>query len=1062
MKNMKVKSILALLLVVCSIGIGYAQQMTVKGQVWDEVLNEPLIGVNVTVKGTTNGVITDMDGNFSINVQKNQVLIFSFIGYKDVEIVVKPNLNLSKVVMSESMQQIDEVVVVGYGQQKKASSVGSIATAKGDDLLKVGSVTTVSEALQGQMPGVVAINTSSKPGADAADIFIRGKATWGNASPLVLVDGMERNFNDVDVNEIESISVLKDASATAVYGVKGANGVILVTTKRGKNKKTVVNFSANFGFKQPTTELKWADYPTSMRMYNEAAANDGMWDKIIPESTISAWDHAYATGNYGPYNDYFPQVDWWNEMVGNFGFQQNYNLNISGGTERMAYFASIGMLNDGDIYNTKKQQDFDPRFYYKRYNWRSNFDFKITKSTTLSVNIAGKMGYRNQPGYRDADKGDGYIFDPFIQTPTNLFPIKYSDGEWGADGQGNGNIVAQMNNQGQRHYKSFQGFYDVILKQNLDMITKGLSVKATVSYNTYSDRQSSIFKARIYGANDAQASGDAIIRYHRVYDYANPIVNADGSIDYPLIREERFPTSQMEEDRPIGASHDNFKDYGRKLYYEVALNYQRSFNDHNVTALAVFNRKITEDIDTSDTNRQKMKFASYEEDWVGRVTYNWKERYLAEVNAAYTGSEKFAPGKRFGFFPSFSVGWRVTEEPFMKKIQEKWLTNLKLRYSYGEVGSDKGAPRFNYIQLFESGGNVTFGKNQNVTYGPLYTEGKLAYQNATWETAIKQNLGIEMTILRKLKLNLDLFDERRTGILMERNTVAPWMGTGLPSVNIGETKNHGLELELGWNDKIGKDFSYFAKFNFATSENRIVYKDDPNRLDDYLKAAGKPIGYVRKYLVSGNLSSIDDIFNYTQSGIVNGSQDKLIPGDLAYMDYNGDGVIDAKDTAPVEHLNYPLTTYGLTLGFTYKGFGVNALFYAATGVYKEQIGAFLWDFPQGNIKAQPNTLDRWTPEDALSGDILRPSVHLVNDYNSKENTYSYTNHSYLRLKNLEVNYAFPKEWIKKMNISSCQLYVNGNNLFTISGVDDRRDPETGGGSVYPIVRRYNVGVRLSF
>lgn len=478
--------------------------------------------------------------------------------------------------------------------------------------------------------------------------------------------------------------------------------------------------------------------------------------------------------------------------------------------------------------------------------------------------------------------------------------------------------------------------------------------------------------------------------------------------------------------------------------------------------MAVFNRKITEDIDTSDTNRQKMKFASYEEDWVGRVTYNWKERYLAEVNAAYTGSEKFAPGKRFGFFPSFSVGWRVTEEPFMKKIQEKWLTNLKLRYSYGEVGSDKGAPRFNYIQLFESGGNVTFGKNQNVTYGPLYTEGKLAYQNATWETAIKQNLGIEMTILRKLKLNLDLFDERRTGILMERNTVAPWMGTGLPSVNIGETKNHGLELELGWNDKIGKDFSYFAKFNFATSENRIVYKDDPNRLDDYLKAAGKPIGYVRKYLVSGNLSSIDDIFNYTQSGIVNGSQDKLIPGDLAYMDYNGDGVIDAKDTAPVEHLNYPLTTYGLTLGFTYKGFGVNALFYAATGVYKEQIGAFLWDFPQGNIKAQPNTLDRWTPEDALSGDILRPSVHLVNDYNSKENTYSYTNHSYLRLKNLEVNYAFPKEWIKKMNISSCQLYVNGNNLFTISGVDDRRDPETGGGSVYPIVRRYNVGVRLSF
>lgn len=1057
---MKVKYLLALLVVVCSVFTGFAQQITVKGQVWDEVLNEPLIGVNVSVKGTNTGVITDVDGNFTIKAQKNQVLHFTFIGYKDVEIVVKPNLNLTKVVMSENLQQIEEVVVVGYGQQKKASSVGAITTAKGEDLLKVGSVTTVSEALQGQMPGVVAINTSSKPGADAADLFIRGKATWGNASPLVLVDGAERNFNDVDVNEIESISVLKDASATAVYGVKGANGVILLTTKRGSNKKPTVNFSANFGFKQPTTKLKWSDYPTSMKMYNEAAANDGMWDKMIPESTIAAWEHAYATGNYGPYNDYFPQVDWWNEMVDNFGFQQNYNLNISGGTERMSYFASIGMLNDGDIYNTKKQSDFDPRFYYKRYNWRTNFDFKLTKSTLLSVNIAGKMGYRNQPGYRDADNGDSYIFDPFIQTPSNLFPVKYSDGEWGADLLGEGNIVAQMNSQGQRTYKSFQGFYDFILKQDLDMITKGLSVKATVSYNTYSDRQSSIFKAKIYGVDDAGASKNGNIRYYREYDYSSPIVNADGTIDYPLIREERFPTWQMEEDRPVGASHDNFQSYGRQLYYEVAVNYQRSFNDHNVTALAVFNRKITDSTESKDNS--KMAFASYEEDWVGRVTYNWKERYLAEMNAAYTGSEKFAPGKRFGFFPSFSLGWRISEEPFLKKIQEKWLTNLKVRYSYGEVGSDNGALRFNYIQLFESGNNVTFGRNQDIAFGPLYTEGKMAYRDATWETATKQNLGIEMTIIRKLKASVDLFKESRTGILMARNTTAPWMGAGLPSVNIGETKNHGMELELGWNDKIGKNFAYFAKFNFSTSENRIVFKDDPNRLDDYLKAAGKPIGYATKYIATGNLGSIDDIFNYTQSGIKNGAQNRLIPGDLAYIDYNGDGVVDEKDMVPVANQNYPLTTYGFSLGFTYKGFGVNALFYAATGVYKEQIGSFLWDFPKSNVKAQPGTLDRWTPDDSGSTKLIRPSVHLVNDYNVVGSTYTYTNHSYLRLKNLEVNYNFPKAWIKSMRISSCQVYVNGNNLFTITSADDRRDPETSSSSVYPIVRRYNVGARLSF
>lgn len=1060
MKNIKVKSILTLLLLIGSIGVGYAQQLTIKGQVWDDVLKEPLIGVNVIVKGTSNGVITDMDGNFTIKAVKNQVLLFTFIGYKDVEVVVKPNLNLSKVIMSENLQQIGEVVVVGYGQQKKASSVGAIATAKGDDLLKVGSVTTVSETLQGQIPGVIAVNSSSKPGADAAELFIRGKATWGNASPLILVDGMERNFNDVDVNEIETISVLKDASATAVYGVKGANGVILVTTKRGQNKKTVVNFSANFGVKQPTTQLDWSDYPTSMRMYNEAAANDGMWDKIIPESTILAWENAYATGNYGPYNDYFPQVDWWKEMVKSFGFQQSYNLNVSGGTEKMSYFASLGILNDGDIYNIKKQADFDPRFYYKRYNWRTNFDFNITKSTVFSVNIAGKMGYRNQPGYRDADLGDSYIFNPFIQNPSNLFPIKYSDGEWGADGRGDGNIVAQMNHQGQRAYKSFQGFYDFVIKQDLDMITKGLSLKATVSYNTYANRESSIFKARIYGLNDSEASKEGYIRYYRVYDYSNPTINSDGTTSYPLIREDRFPNWQAENEKPIGAVHDKFQGYGRKLYYELALNYQKSFQNHNVSALAVFNRKIVDQ--TESSNNSKMSFASYEEDWVGRVTYNWKERYLAEVNAAYTGSEKFAPGKRFGFFPSFSVGWRLTEEPFMRKIQEKWLTSLKLRYSYGEVGSDKGAPRFNYIQLFESGESVTFGKNQDISYSPLYSEGKLAYRDATWETAVKQNIGIEVIILQNLKLNLDLFDEKRTGILMSRNTIAPWMGAGLPSVNLGETKNHGLELELGWDSHIGKDITYFAKLNFATSENRIVFKDDPNRLDTYLKAAGKPIGYVKKYIVSGNLSSIDDIFNYTQSGIANGSQNKLIPGDLAYIDYNGDGIIDIKDSAPVQNLDYPLTTYGLSLGGTYKNFGINLLFYAATGVYKEQINAFLWDFPNGNVKAQPNTMDRWTPETAQSNQLIRPAIHLNNDYNSKESTYSYTDHSYLRLKNIEVNYTFPKTWIKKMNISSCQLYANCNNLFTLSNVDKRRDPETGSGSVYPIVRRYNMGVRLSF
>ena len=1035
------------------------QNLTVKGQVWDSALNEPMTGVNVSEKGTRKGVITDLDGNFSIQVSsENAILVFSFIGYSDETVTVGQNDGDIRVIMKPDAEELDEIVVVGYGQQKKASSVGSISAVKGDDLVKTGNVNMISESLQGQMPGVIVMNTSSKPGGDAATIFIRGKATWNGTSPLVLVDGIVRDFNDVDVNEIESISVLKDASATAVYGVKGANGVILLTTKRGNRDQIKVNFSANFGFKQPTADYDWADYITSMKMYNEAAANDNQWDKIIPESTLSAWENAFATGNYGPYNDYFPQVDWWDTITKDFGFSHKYNLNVRGGNKWMSYFASVGYLNDGDIFDIRKQDDFDPRFYYRRYNWRANLDFNITKTTKLSVNIAGKMGYRNQPGFREADTNDDNFFGPILTAQTNTFPIRYSDGEWGAGPVGENNLYVSMNRQGQTQYKSFQGFYDVILNQDLSMITEGLSLKGTVSFTTLTTRETNIFKSMIYGISPADASKNGTIRYYRTYDYSNPIVNPDGTVDYPLLSETRFPDKQMEYERPIGAEFDVFNNYQRKLYYEIALNYARSFNGHNVTALAVFNRTVSD-----STSGSTLEFPSYEEDWVGRVTYNWKERYLMEVNAAYTGSEKFAPGKRFGFFPSFSVGWRITEEPFMKNIKKNWLNNLKIRYSYGEVGSDRGALRFNYIQLFEEAGNAVFGNSQDVTFGPNYAEGALGYPDATWETAIKQNLGIEMTMFRNLRITLDLYDEKRDGILMTRKTIAPWMGTGLPSVNIGKTKNHGLDLDVSWSGKIGADVGYFAKFTFTTSENRVVFRDDPKKLDEYLKSAGKPIGYDSRYIVSGNLSSIDDIFNYTTSGIVSGAQNTLVPGDLAYIDYNADGVINDKDMAPVDQLDYPLTTYGLTLGINYKGLNFSCQFYAATDVYKEPISQFLWDFPSSTVKAQPNTLDRWTPADAGSDEIIRPSVHLENAYNSVASTYNYTNHSFLRLKNVELSYDLPKRWMKAVKMSNCQVYVNGNNLFTISssGVDKRRDPETGN-MVYPIVKRYNLGIRLSF
>ena len=491
----------------------------------------------------------------------------------------------------------------------------------------------------------------------------------------------------------------------------------------------------------------------------------------------------------------------------------------------------------------------------------------------------------------------------------------------------------------------------------------------------------------------------------------------------------------------------------------MALNYNRQFGDHDVSALFVFNRKMNES--TSD-NVAVMNFPAYEEDWVGRVTYNFKERYLAEFNGAYTGSEKFAPGHRFGFFPSASIGWRISEEPWVKKWTKGILTNLKVRYSYGVVGNDKGATRFNYIQKFEQlSENTQFGKYQTSNWGPLYKEGKLADPDATWEESVKQNIGIEIGLWGKLNFTLDLFDEKRNNILMTRNTIPSWADSGIafPQVNLGKTKNHGLELDIAWNDRIGK-FNYYAKFNFATSENRIVFIDDPKNQSEYLKKAGKSIGYVNKYLATGNFQSLDDIYNSAQSTIANGAHNTLIPGDLYYIDYNGDGMIDAKDMVPMKDLNYPVTTLGFTLGGSYKGFGFNMLWYSAMDVYKEAIPSYLWDFPAGNIKAQPNTLNTWTADAPIQSGTVRPSIHVQRNYNSVGSTYTYTNHAYLRLKNLEVNYEIPKRWLQPVHLTKLQIYVNGTNLLTFSKGDSRRDPEHSGQNVYPMVRRYNIGFRL--
>ena len=1029
----------------------WGQNHSIKGQIVDAKSNEPLIGVNITVEGTSNGTISDVDGHFTLTATPDAVLKISYIGYREILLKVADLKKDAIISLEEDSKQLEEVVVVGYGVQKKVTSVGSITQTGGNELMKGGSVNSVSEALQGKLNGVVAINSSGMPGDNEVKMYIRGKSTWDNTDPLVLVDGIERNMNDVDMNEIESISVLKDASATAVYGVRGGNGVILITTKRGTDTAPVINFSANYTFKSPTTSMKLADHVTAMQAYNMAMANDASWDKLIPQSTIDAWSRAYAEGNYGAYNDVFPYVNWWDELITG-GFTQNYNINIRGGTDYMKYFASAGSQGHGDIYDLKKNDDFDPRHTYKRYNWRSNFDFNFTKSTKLSINIAGSMGYRNKSIDNDSP------FNRILTESTSDHPIMYSDGNWGDDEEKN--PVANMNLGGAKLRKTFQGWYDASLEQKLDFITKGLKVAAKVSYSSSSTTNTDVYR----GGGSADQALKSIVRYHRVYDYANPVVNTDGTITYPMIEDKRLPTSESVPLPPGVTMWDGLDAYTRRFYYEFSVAYNRSFNDHNVSALALVNRKIYDERYT-ENNTQYMRFPNYNEDWVGRVTYNWKERYLTEMNISYTGSEKFARGERFGLFPSFSLGWRLSEEPFIKKSIGKVLTNAKFRYSWGKVGSDAGAKRWNYIQQFTSDGNITLGTDASgQIWGPLYHEGDVANLNSTWEKSTKQNLGIEIGLWNKLDITLDLFDEKRKDILMEPQTTSFITGAKFNALNIGSTKNHGLELELHYNDKIGSDFRYHVGFTLASSENRVVFRDDPVNGPDHLKEAGKPIGHQNRYLAVGNYETIDDVFNNAQTGSINSvAPGQVVPGDFIYIDFDSNGILNGQDKVAVDELNYPLHTYGLNLGFEWKGLSFSAMFYAPTGVYKLVNSVYSASFKSGKINAQPDVMNAWTPETANTTGVRAPALHLTNDgaFNGTESTYRYQNFSYLRLKTMELGYNLPKKWLKTVGLKSLQVYVTGNNLLTWWGGDDRIDPE-GEQVQYPILRSFTSGVRVSF
>jgi TonB-linked SusC/RagA family outer membrane protein len=1007
-------------------------QTVVKGVVTDES-GDPLIGASVLQKGTTNGVSTNIDGEFSLSVKdaNKAVLVVSYIGYKAQEVAVNGRTDIT-VRLADASERLEEVVVVGYGQQKKESVIGAISQVNSDDLLETPSA-NISQAITGKIPGVITSQTSGAPGADDASIYIRGRATFaGDAQPLVLVDGVERSFSQIAPDDIETISVLKDASATAVYGVRGANGVMLITTKRGKDQKPVVNLTANWQWQSPTRSDTYLDSYQSVTLLEEALANDG-----LPSQFSSSDIEMYRKSVNGELSGLdallYPNVDWYDEILKSSAPAQRYNASVRGGTKRMRYYASLEYYDQGSLFKNLSNDDYgnSTSLNYKRYGFRANADFFLTKDLTFSVNFGTRFEERRGP---NSDESSTYsnVYYQVNHTPGWLFPVAYQvqDGEntktlYGGSSQYQSNIYATLAESG--YYKAVNTINETnfIADYKMDWLTPGLSARAMASFD-YENYHRTLYSKSFatYELNDRAnfTSQDAYNKF-----------NSDGT---------------------LASSYTSSTIY--KLYMEAQLNYARIFNNvHNVTAMLLY---------MQNDYRENAELAKRYQGLVGRVTYAYDNRYLAEVNFGYNGSENFAKGKRFGFFPAFSLGWRISEEKFMEPTKA-WLNNLKIRGSYGQVGNDvylvSGVQqRFLYEQKWSQISNdYYFGTNgQTGIYEQQYPN-----YGVTWERAHKYNLGLEFAVLNNsLTGNIDVFYESRNNILTEYLTRPWWFGVTSAAGNLGKTTNKGYELELHYNNKIGKDFNYNIGLTYSHAQNKITAMDEPDAKTEYRKRTGHVINQYFGLICDGFITQAD-IDSGTLPVSTFGSTQV---GDLKYRDMNGDGFIDDRDETAIGYSDVPENTYALTLGAEYKGIGFSIMFQGVDHVSRYYDAEAMYAFINGG-KVKEHHLGRWNPAESEEYNLANATYPLLHydsygDHNQRQNSFFLKNGAFCRLKNIELSYTLPQNWVKACSMTQCRFYINANNLITWDHLGGLTDPESNGSNTYPICKTVNVGVNIQF
>ena len=980
------------------------------------------------VRNSKNAVAADEFGKFSITVPSEKTeLLISAVGFKSLTINAA-SVAAGALTLATDEADMDDVVVVGFAKQKKITNVGAVSSVSGNEL-RQSPAASIQNSLAGRLPGLFQQQGSGQPGRDGANIYIRGVSSYASGTtnrPLIIVDDVEFTYaqlNQIDPNEVESVSILKDASSTAIYGIKGANGVIIVTTRRGKQGPPRITFRTEAGLQMPTVRRKPLGSYDALLLLKEQAINSGQDPNTALPGLVT--DEALEHFRLGDKPLQYPNVNWYDEVMRSGTLQQRNNLDIAGGTNNVKYFVSLGYLfQNGILKDIDKQEDFNNNYYLRRYSIRSNLDVDVYKGLSLKLDLSSRFNDINEPNLPDVVPGGAWPFwrriTSGLLTPWK-YPVKNEDGSYG------GRKGETLNPVGILQYAGYSRSYSNDLNVNLsaihklDFITKGLQLKGTMAYTNNFNFSRSLTRGRF-----------------PVYEY-----NASANLFDPV-----FP--ELLRIEPLVRGAGNGVPF-RRLNTQLIMDYNNKFGkDHSVYALALFNRST--DVSGSDAPANFQGYAA-------RMGYIFRSKYIVELNAGYNGSDRFKAQNRYGLFPAVSAGWNVSEEQFFKD-HVPFINHFKLRGSYGITGSDDvGGNRYIYEEVYtRSTGAYYFGEVP--TADERILPGTLANQNVRWEKERKLNLGAELKLFKsKLEIVVDYFDNFRYDILTQRESVPLYTGLSLPPVNIGKVSNKGFEVEITHRNNVGKHISYFTRGNFSFAKNRIVFRDEPaNAANPLLARTGRPIGQLYGYISEG--------FYYDDADIAKSPQvvgRAVKPGDIKFKDVNGDGKIDQADIGPIGYPNIPQITYGFTTGFSYKGFDISALFQgAARG---SLMASTLLQI--GNANGVPSAIHqkRWTPETRDVAEYPR-----LGGVTFDASTFWLRPTDYLRLKNVELGYRMPKQVTKALKIADLRFYANALNLITwfklkIYDVDPESlngDGATSAYSSYPQQKVVNFGVQVTF